>query len=158
MSIKVMSEVWEHSKATSGALLVLLAIADNANEQGIAWPSLMTLARKSRLSERQVRRQLRQLEESGELETHVGGGDHFSTSTYRVTICPPSDPTGDTGVPPGGTLATGRGTPVSGTGDTHVPQNRHRTVKGTTNEPLSDISWIERRYRKGKRRNHASDN
>ncbi len=34
MSIKIMSAVWRYSKAKGSALLVLLAIADFANDQG----------------------------------------------------------------------------------------------------------------------------
>ena len=51
-----MSQVWKHSKHAGGSLLVLLALADFANDEGICYPSQKTLAKKSRLSGRQVRR------------------------------------------------------------------------------------------------------
>jgi hypothetical protein len=61
-----MSWVFKHSDAKLGARLVLLALADNADEEGgDAYPSVPTIARKTRLSERQVQNCLRQLEDEG---------------------------------------------------------------------------------------------
>lgn len=66
MAIEVMAAVWRHSAATNRARLVLLAIADHQGEIG-AWPSIGTLARMVNASERSVQRDLRELEELGEL-------------------------------------------------------------------------------------------
>jgi len=52
VSIRVMTKVWDYSGAECGALLVLLAMADFANDDGIAWPSIASLCQKSRLAER----------------------------------------------------------------------------------------------------------
>jgi hypothetical protein len=60
-----MSAVWDSGKYDGGALLVLLAMADYADEQHECWPSVAGLARKARLSERQVSRILRQLRIDG---------------------------------------------------------------------------------------------
>lgn len=68
MSVQVMAEIWKYSKAGGSALLVLLAIGDHTNGTGIAWPGIKHLAEKTKLSERQVRRVLRILEQTGELE------------------------------------------------------------------------------------------
>lgn len=62
-----MDAVWKNTKARSGSLLVLLALADFSNDQGIAFPSIPTLARKARLSPRQVKRAIDQLHRLGEL-------------------------------------------------------------------------------------------
>jgi len=57
MSIRVMTWVWDNSTVGGNERLCLLAIADNAADDGRnAWPSLATLARKTRLDERTVRR------------------------------------------------------------------------------------------------------
>jgi len=48
--------------------LVALTIADFADDEGKAWPSLATIARKSSLSESSVRRHLRKLESAGILQ------------------------------------------------------------------------------------------
>jgi helix-turn-helix protein len=68
MSIKVATEVWKGSRHRSGNLLVLLALADHADDQGKAWPGIPLLARKARLSERHTRRCLTELVVSGEVE------------------------------------------------------------------------------------------
>lgn len=67
MSIKVMASIWENSKQRGTALLMLLAIADNANEYGEAWPSIDHLAEKCRMKRRNAQLLLKELEESGEL-------------------------------------------------------------------------------------------
>ncbi len=45
--------------------LVLLALADCANDEGLAWPSVATIAKKSGCNERTVQRNLRALEDAG---------------------------------------------------------------------------------------------
>lgn len=74
MSISVMTAVWQHSKASGSGLLVLLAIADFADERGTAFPSITTLAKKSRMSERNVRYVLHELEQLGELSIKRNAG------------------------------------------------------------------------------------
>ena len=83
MSIEVMTAVWRNAEMRGAPLLVLLALADYANDQGVCWPSLMTLALKSRVSERQVRRILRSLERSGDIEVDVNGGPR-GVNLYKV--------------------------------------------------------------------------
>jgi hypothetical protein len=63
MSVSVMSLVWERSRAKGGDLGVLLAIADNADDDGLAWPGFQYLAAKSRMSKNTVRRHIKNLEE-----------------------------------------------------------------------------------------------
>ena len=77
-------QVWEDSNATGTARLVLLALANYANEDGTAWPALSTLARDTRLSVRQVRYLLRHLDDAGELQTAIGSGPR-GTNVYRLT-------------------------------------------------------------------------
>jgi hypothetical protein len=78
-----MSWVLDHSDATLGARLVLLAIANHANNAGEnSWQSVETLAKASRLSERQTRYALRKLEEIGEIEKV--GRTRQGTHVYRL--------------------------------------------------------------------------
>lgn len=70
MSVKIMSRVWEGSKQKGSALLLLLAIADNADDTGYCWPGIDYLARKIRMTKQSVVNITKQLEESGELYTH----------------------------------------------------------------------------------------
>ena len=85
MSIKIMSKVWEHSAMKGSALLLLLAIADFADDDGAAFPGTETLAAKIRMSERQVIRLRQILYESGELQYISGGKFKGDKLSVRVT-------------------------------------------------------------------------
>jgi hypothetical protein len=85
MSIRKMAQVWEKSQHKGTALLLLLAIADNANDEQIAWPSIITLSKKIRMSHRFTRLMVRKLAQSGELEILEEGGGHRSTR-YKITL------------------------------------------------------------------------
>lgn len=84
MSVAISRCVWEGSRARGGQLLVLLALADCADDSGIAWPSPATLARRTRLRARQVRRCLRALERLGELEIRPAHHGRRRLRVYRV--------------------------------------------------------------------------
>jgi len=85
MSIAVMSAVWEHSKQRGVPLLLLLAISDHANEDGVAWPGIDLLARKCRSDSRYMRRLLQNLERSGELYISHNTG-RGNTNEYLVAV------------------------------------------------------------------------
>lgn len=85
MSVKIMARVWEESQHKGSTLLLLLAIADHANDDGICWPSVETLAAKARVKPRQAQNLLTQLETSGELVVRRGHG-RKNTSIYVVAI------------------------------------------------------------------------
>ena len=67
MSIHCMNRVWEHSGQSGSARLLLIALADYADENGFAWPGLETLARKTLLSSRHLSRLVARLQAAGEL-------------------------------------------------------------------------------------------
>jgi hypothetical protein len=67
MSIHCANRVWEYSAQEGNALLLLLALADYADENGFAFPGQETLAAKTRLGVRQTRRHLAALQAAGEL-------------------------------------------------------------------------------------------
>lgn len=68
MSIQAISWVLDHSKATYGERLVLLALAGHADKHGLeAYPSVSAIAQDANMSERQVYRCLSRLEEAGEI-------------------------------------------------------------------------------------------
>ena len=68
--------------------LVLMALADAADDQGVCWPSISTLAKKCSVSTRTVRRSLRVLMDSGMLIAEARRrGDGSSTSNrYRLLV------------------------------------------------------------------------
>lgn len=85
MSIKVMTWVWDHSPAAGTDLLMLLAIADQANDDGRdAWPSIKTLAQRTRLDQRTVRRVLKRLVDAGHLVIKPGGGRR--SNNYEIPM------------------------------------------------------------------------
>ena len=85
MSIEAISAVWKHSRQKSGGLLVLLALADYTNAEGVAWPAISTLARKVRMSKRNVQRWVRVLEKAGEVEVRPNQGRKGS-NIYRICL------------------------------------------------------------------------
>jgi len=85
MSVYVTAYVWEHSSHGDAELLLLLAIADIANKEGVAFPSVSTLGRYIRMSDRHVSRLLRRLEASGELAVRVNEGPK-GTNLFQIRM------------------------------------------------------------------------
>lgn len=86
MSVALMQEVWWHHLGLSGGkLLLMLALADNADEVSRAcWPSVPYLARKTRMSDRQVYRLLLTLEREGRISVRRGAGPK-RTSVFTLS-------------------------------------------------------------------------
>src|SRR5260370_40677127 len=62
MSIRLMSQDWEDTRIGSQAeLLVLLALADHARDDGLCWPSMRSIAGKARIEKRSAQRIIRRL-------------------------------------------------------------------------------------------------
>ena len=87
MSFKVTNWVWSRSESRNGARLVMLALADRADDNGQAWPSVDDLAERTKLSPRAVQKAIANLVEIGELEVENGGGRHRS-NRYRIVPKP----------------------------------------------------------------------
>lgn len=69
-----MSRVWEDSQQQKTNLLMLLAIADNANDDGYAFPGVAYLAQKTRMSRRSAGLRVRHLAACGELHVYPRAG------------------------------------------------------------------------------------
>jgi hypothetical protein len=67
MSIKAMMNVWQHSNQRGSALVVMLALADMANDDFECYPGKAKLSVKCRLTVRNLTTILGQLEAAGEL-------------------------------------------------------------------------------------------
>lgn len=85
MSIFITSHAWKNSASSGSTLLVLLAVSDFADDNGVAYPAVTTLAKKARASERTVQYALRELIEMGELAISRGEGPK-GCNLYRVLI------------------------------------------------------------------------
>ena len=59
MSIRLMSAVWQVDGLEPTSRLLLMALADHANDAGYCWPGLPLLAVKTHITIRQVQRQMR---------------------------------------------------------------------------------------------------
>ena len=78
-----MTLVWTRSRQAGSRLLMLLAIADHADDDGNAYPGVESLAKKCRISQRQANSILARLRTSGELEVRHNQGPR-GTNVYRV--------------------------------------------------------------------------
>jgi hypothetical protein len=79
MSIKIMTAVWDREDLSSTQKLVLLALADWANDEGLCWPSIERVAKKSSLKKRAVQLAIRSLEEMQFIrrEEVIGKGNRY---------------------------------------------------------------------------------
>lgn len=66
MSVKIMSKVWPLQMGHADKL-VLLALADNANDEGECWPSVVTLCEKTCLSDRAIQKCVGRLKADGHI-------------------------------------------------------------------------------------------
>jgi hypothetical protein len=82
MSIALMTVVWRLENLSSTQKLVMLALCDNANDQGECYPSMSQLARKTGLSDRSVRETIRWLETQGLMKTQLR---HGTSPLYHMT-------------------------------------------------------------------------
>lgn len=127
MSVGWSDRVWKHATVGGSRLLVLLALADNADEAtGLAWPSLAYLAKKTRKDERWVQRCIRDLERAGELHTERrdGRSSHYYLTVGGVAHAPGVTKQGGVVIsPPRGGHMTGGGVVIS------PPRTVSRTVK-----------------------------
>lgn len=88
MSIKVMTAVFDRYPNGGGEMLLALALADHASDDGTrVFPSVSALAEKTRQSERTVQYQLRRMQEMGWLVlVGAGNGGRSMTSEYRISL------------------------------------------------------------------------
>jgi hypothetical protein len=78
--------VYANSAAKSSALATLLVLAEHADCNGIAHPSVARIARLIKVSERQVQRDLQSLLTSNEITVEKHGGGKRRPTTYRITV------------------------------------------------------------------------
>jgi hypothetical protein len=84
MSFEAVRWILENSKTKGAQRLILVVIAEHADKNDLAWPSIETIARLANCSERFVKETIAKLE-SGELIIERGGGRGRS-NRYRIPI------------------------------------------------------------------------
>ena len=139
MSVRVSTWVWHETTAKGNDRLMLLALADNANDDGWCWPGVAQLVDKTMLGRSTVIRRLDVLEAAGLVERYTRA-DAGRTTVYRVAV-PWADagswpaelgphPGGSQFGTPGGSHRRDGGVPQAGRGgshgrDTEPSLNRH---------------------------------
>lgn len=126
MSIKVSTRVWEQSTAVGSELLMLLAIADFADEEGRAFPSIPTLARRCRMGERNAMYLLKALQERGELRV-LRGASRRGTNLYQIVFAATKAENAESSV--------AVGTPLQPVASLHSPAPPHSLAPLQPNAP-----------------------
>jgi hypothetical protein len=101
MSVRVMTAVWDIPLSDSEKI-VLLALADCANDEGHCWPSMATLARKCSKSDRTVQAAIKSLVDAGHLTRREVPGKGCNYTVHPRSGFTPeaaSPPKGATGTP-----------------------------------------------------------
>lgn len=94
MSVRVLSKVWDGFPGGGYELLALLALADWSDDDDRCYPSMASIGRKTRLSEKQARRVVHSLEEAGFLRViggQTGGGISRRYQIALDRLTPPAD-------------------------------------------------------------------
>lgn len=107
MSARATFWAWEQQTAKPTAKLVLLKLADNANDDGLSWPGKAYLARHTGLSETSVKAALKLLETDGlvRIIRRKGEGDIDLPNHYQLNLARDGGAKSD----PGGNKAPGGG-------------------------------------------------
>ena len=87
MSVKVMTMIWDRYPEGGGDMLLALALADHSHDDGThIYPSVDSLAKKTRQSVRTVQYQLGRMKQSGWLiATNAGDGGRGRHTEYRIS-------------------------------------------------------------------------
>ena len=83
MSINATSYVLNHRFGSATRKLIMIGIADFANDSGEAWPSIDTLAQRAECSRRTVQETIRLLEKDGDLQIRPNAGQN-GCHRYRI--------------------------------------------------------------------------
>lgn len=90
MSIRIMSAVWSIDLPDSQKI-VLLALADNANDEGVCWPSMATIAKKCSKGTRTVQGVIKQLCDAGHLTRKEVLGKGCYYTVHPRSGCTPQE-------------------------------------------------------------------
>jgi hypothetical protein len=101
MSVRVMTAVWSIDLPDSQKI-VLLALADCANDEGQCWPSMATLAKKCSKGERTVQGVIKELVNAGHLGRDEVPGKGCKYLVHPRSVCAPQAlrPAANGGAPP----------------------------------------------------------
>lgn len=121
-----MNAVWVAGGLTPVDKIVLLCLADRANDGGFCWPSVATIARETGVSPRGVQAALRRLRQLGLIDVRQSAGGRMS-NVYRLHLAAISTPERHTKAAPAEPETPAPGAGVSYT-EAEAPPH---TVRGT---------------------------
>lgn len=138
MSYKAYDWVWTHKFGSPTAKLVMMAVAKHADENGMCWPRVRTLAEFCGISSRTVQRQLKEFERAGLLTIQKkyrgDGGQTANIYCIALPAVKASAPT-DKAVT-GGMSST---TPLPQTALCHGGNDTAVTCQELTREPKKEL-------------------
>lgn len=82
MSTIIMSQCWPLGGMSPAQKAVLISLADQANDDGVCWPSVGTISQRTCLSERAVQNAIKWLADAGLLCARERSG---TSSVYKIT-------------------------------------------------------------------------
>ncbi|NYT38890.1 helix-turn-helix domain-containing protein [Allopusillimonas soli] len=132
MSTAIMSACWPIQGMTPAQKAVLISLADNANDEGVCWPSVANISMRTCLSERAVQAAIKWLCQSGYLIARERSG---RSTVYMLTPAgnaPPQQMRGAADAPHPRSKCTPPPQMLHPTPADAAPRtvkNRHRTVK-----------------------------
>lgn len=123
MSLRHMIKAFECKIGSHVQKLVLIKLADNANDDGKCWPSLQRIANECEISKRTAINAIKALEEKGFLCVHRErtSADMNKVNLYTLTLGG------------GESNSLGGESPALGDGESHAPRTSHSLEP--TNEP-----------------------
>lgn len=90
MSVKIMSAVFDSQTLAPTERLIMLALADHADDEGRCYPSISRLCNRTGLSERAVQTNIRKLQEQGYIRIIPSAGKS-GANVYFVSPTPAAD-------------------------------------------------------------------
>lgn len=140
MSIQALAWVFSHSPTTGAERLVLMSLANHANDLGEAYPSRETIGREARVADKTVKRALAALEAAGAITRAINAAPDSRIppgrrpNLYRVVmdnVAQVSPGGGDKVSPPGGD-------PLAARGGQSVPAGGDKVSPQTVKEPSTN--------------------
>ncbi|WP_246228451.1 helix-turn-helix domain-containing protein [Pseudomonas nitroreducens] len=122
MSTIIMSACWPLQGLTPAQKAVLISLADNANDEGVCWPSVAKIAERTCLFERAVQQAIKVLKERKALIIEARQGRSTMFTVTPAAFAPPKE------MPPRRSCTHPRRC---------CTQNRNRTFSRTIKEPFA---------------------
>ncbi|HFD6767900.1 TPA: helix-turn-helix domain-containing protein [Pseudomonas aeruginosa] len=141
MSTIIMSACWPLQGLTPAQKAVLISLADNANDEGVCWPSVAKIAERTCLSERAVQQAIKVLNECKALSIEARQGRSTMFTVTPAAFAPPQK------VHPRRKCTPAASAPTPADAAPQPPQEMHptpaasapRTVIEPTREPSGNL-------------------